>query len=199
MWRYYLAATAIVLGLALFFIAFPLRMPAPRVVTGTPSPGPRATLPIYPHPTGGALRGEAPWAFDALPSCFTPRWEWQPGSDRIEERVTGAAVAARGRGRAGAAIAVDAWTGQPLTRAQSGVPADAHAVAPLPRGTVLHSGDCTVTVATREVRIARGDDRLTVTGARLYVLTGSAGRLLVAAHDGPGIAEVGGYLLTPRV
>jgi|GEM_PF-7057323 len=200
MLRYFLAATAIVVGIMLVFLAFPLRLPRPVVQQSANTPGPRATLPIFPHSTGGAITGKAPWAFDALPSCFRPRWEWQPGSDRIEERVTRAVVAARAAGNVHATMALDAWTGTPLAPKRAAAALHGDRLSPLPSGWKQRAGDCSVTIEGDVVHIVRGEDNLTVPAARAYVLSIDAQRrLLIVAHDAPASAEVGGYLLLSAV
>ncbi|TAM76521.1 hypothetical protein EPN44_05540 [bacterium] len=197
MWRYLLMATAIVVGLILIFIAFPVRSPQPHVRAGSATPGPRATLPVYPHSTGGAIRGEAPWAFDALPSCFTPRWEWQPGSDRIEERVRPAVVEARARGGVEARTLIDTRSGARLTTRTAAAALQVPPLAPLEPGVGLHAGNCTLRIEHLQVRITRGVDEVTVPSSRLYLVRGSEGTLIVVAHDAPESAEVGAYLPQP--
>ncbi|TAM91767.1 hypothetical protein EPN42_02775 [bacterium] len=197
MWRYVLLATAVVVGLMLIFIAFPVRPPRPGVRAGSATPGPRATLPIYPHSTGGAIRGEAPWAFDALPSCFTPRWEWQPGSDRVQEQVRSTVVEARARGGVETSALIDTRSGARLAARPAVQPAHAPVLAPLRPGMELHAGNCTLRVEPSQVRITRGADEVTVPAARLYLVPEDAGTLLVVAHDAPESAEVGAYLAQP--
>ncbi|TAM56485.1 hypothetical protein EPN52_13925 [bacterium] len=194
MWRYLLAATAVVVGLMLLFLALPLRAPHPDVRTGTPVPGPRATLPIYPHSQGGAISGEAPWAFDALPSCFTPRWEWQPGSDRVEERVHAHAIEALARGHVEMRVVIDSGNGTRLTARAAAAALRGPALAPLPAGTEFRSGNCALHVDITAVTITRGGDHVSVPAARLYLLRRAGETLVVVAHDAPLAAEVGAYL-----
>lgn len=195
MLRYFLVATAIVLGSILVFIAFPIRTPRPLVPESASRPGPRATLPIPPHSTGGRLVGEASWAFDALPSCFVPRWEWAPGSDRVEERVMRNAVEAQASGHVRASVVLDVWSGVPLHDGAAAAARHDQRLRPLPVDTTLHTGNCTLSVEAGRVHIVRGADDLTIAGARLYTIGAVNETLLVAAHDGPHIAEIGGYLL----
>ncbi|MDE2572841.1 MAG: hypothetical protein KGM44_10015, partial [bacterium] len=133
------------------------------------------------------------------PSCFTPRWEWQPGSDHIDERVTPRAVEAQATGRVRVRALLNALTGARLSPRGAAEMLHAPRLTPLAAGTQLRSGDCTIRVEAQRLRITRGEDNVTIAGGRLYAIDAPGARFVISAHDGAGIAEVGAYLLAPTV
>jgi hypothetical protein len=74
MWRYYLAATVIVVALGTVVFARHLGMLREFDVRGSPSPGMTPTITRGNGERGtpaATFVGEGPWVLSALPSCFT--------------------------------------------------------------------------------------------------------------------------------